>query len=154
MYPENETTSLLPPFDPPGSYIPNKDLISHHHDPQQKYRPHHTKRKHSLPALADTPLLQPGQRLHCLPRWLWIRAKHKQVAIGADGPRRPPELYRNDDKANYPEDEQDEAAYHDDRWEQTALEDEPEEKQDECDDEGGDGDVIWEVPVGETVSWR
>jgi len=94
----------------------------------------------------DALLLQPCERVERLPGRVLV--EHGEVAIAADAPRRAPELDRDDNKPYQPQDEEQEAANHDNRWEQASLEYEKQQHADEQDGDAGDGYVVGEVPSG------
>jgi len=97
-------------------------------------------------------LLQPGQVGNAVGR-VGRPVKNQQVAIGAHRARGAPELDADDDKADHPQDEEDEAAHNDNGRQQAPLGDEPQQAADEDNGQASDGDEIGEVPI-RGVSFR
>lgn len=81
-----------------------------HQHPHQKHRADDPKRKHRLPLLANTPLLQPGQSIE-IQRVLGV-VEDIRLAVPVDVTFGPEELYGRLDDAGDVEDEQDEGAKH------------------------------------------
>lgn len=118
------------------------DLIRHHHHPEQKYCSHNFKRKRSLPRLADTVRLQPGQCSFAL-----TRAGADQVAVAADTLLRTVEQNRRLDQTGEPQHEQDEGAQHHDPRQEQALRNQDDHGEEEDEGKGRDGNLVGEYPI-------
>lgn len=125
--PHPTSSATHPPLKPQPTIHPHPlliliNLITHHHHPKIKRRPHQQERPPRLPALTDIILHQPRQRLDALSPALLApdikRTIAVHVALGT------PELDADDDQPDQPEDEQDEGAENYDAGEEGAGVDE------------------------------
>lgn len=94
--------------------------------------------------LTNIPLLKPSQCGLILP--LRVLAEHEQVAIANNGSGRPPEIDRNDDESNQPQDKNHEGADHDNAGQQSTLANEPDYETNIQYRDRPDCDEVWKIP--------